>query len=36
MTRLWLKQAGDALCYVSPARDAASAFTSAKRIARLF
>jgi len=30
-----VNQPGDTLCYVSPARCAVSAFTSAKRITRL-
>jgi len=35
-SRLGMKQPGDALCYVSPARYAFSSLTFAKRITRLF
>ena len=35
LTRWWVNQPGDTLCYVSPARCAFSSFTCAKRITRL-
>jgi len=34
ISRWWLNQSGDALCYVSPARCAVSSLTYAKRITR--